>query len=239
MVAIKKYKKETATLDTLKHELGIMKALDHENLVKLVSVRENATYKDENETTSSCFAIVLEYVGGGELFDFVAETGKFSETVSRTYFHQMMNGLHYMQQKGFAHRDIKPENLLLSHMYILKVADFGFSTLLKGKDGSGVLRTKLGTEGYMAPEIPSKKYEGKSVDIFAAGVILFIMYAGNPPFEKATPNDPYYKILKDKKYDIFWKAHSRKRPVGFFSESFRDLFVRMVAFDPAERPSIE
>ena len=91
----------------------------------------------------------------------------------------------------------------------------------------------------MAPEIPTKKYEGKSVDIFAAGVILFIMYAGNPPFEKATPNDPYYKILKDKKYDIFWKAHSRKRPVGFFSESFRDIFVRMVAFDPAERPSIE
>jgi len=77
------------------------------------------------------------------------------------------------------------------------------------------------------------------VDIFAAGVILFIMYAGNPPFEKAGLNDPYYKILKDKKYDIFWKAHSRKRPLGFFSEPFRDLFVRMVAFDPAERLSIE
>ena len=239
LVAIKKYKKETATLDTLKHELGIMKVLDHENLVKLISVRENATYKTEDESTSNCFAIVLEFVGGGELFDFVAETGKFSEKVSRTYFHQMMNGLHYMHQKGFAHRDIKPENLLLSHLFILKLADFGFSTLLKGKDGSGVLRTKLGTEGYMAPEIPTKKYEGKSVDIFAAGVILFIMYAGNPPFEKAAPNDPYYKILKDKKYDIFWKAHSRKRPVGFFSDSFKDLFTRMVAFNPTERPSIE
>jgi hypothetical protein len=56
------------------------------------------------------------------------------------------------------------------------------------------------------------------------------MYAGNPPFEKATPTDPYYKILKEKKYDIFWKAHSRKRPVGFFSESFKDLFQRLVAF---------
>ena len=91
----------------------------------------------------------------------------------------------------------------------------------------------------MAPEIPTKKYEGKSVDIFAAGVILFIMYAGNPPFEKAAPNDPYYKILKDKKYDIFWKAHSRKRPVGFFSDAFKDLFTRMVAFNPTERPTIE
>ena len=77
------------------------------------------------------------------------------------------------------------------------------------------------------------------MDIFASGVILFIMYAGNPPFEKATPTDPYYKILKEKKYDIFWKAHSRKRPVGFFSDSFKDLFQRLVAFDPAERLKIE
>ncbi|CAM6000187.1 unnamed protein product [Sphagnum balticum] len=150
----------------------------------------------------------------------------------------MMNGLHYMHDTGYAHRDIKPENILLSHTFILKLADFGFSCLIKGKDGSGVLKTKLGTEGYMAPEIPSKKYEGKSVDIFAAGVILFIMYAGNPPFEKASPTDPYYKIIKEKKYEVFWKAHSRKRPNGFFSESFKNLFVRMVAFDPSERPKI-
>ena len=108
LVAIKKYKKETATLETLKHELSIMKQLNHENLVKLISVRENAVYKKKNEVTYNCFAIVLEYVGGGELFDFVAETGKFSEKVTRTYFHQMMNGLHYMHSKGFAHRDIKP-----------------------------------------------------------------------------------------------------------------------------------
>lgn len=77
------------------------------------------------------------------------------------------------------------------------------------------------------------------MDVFAAGVILFIMYAGNPPFEKATPSDPYYKLLKEKKYEVFWKAHSRKRPADFFSDSFRNLFVRMVAFDAAERLSIQ
>lgn len=65
------------------------------------------------------------------------------------------------------------------------------------------------------------------------------MYAGNPPFEKATANDPYYKLLKQKKYDIFWKAHLRKRPADYFKESFKDLFVRMVAFDPTERPKIQ
>ncbi len=58
-VAIKRYKKETASLKTLKHELGIMKVLDHENLVKLIDVRENATYKSRHENTYQCFAIIL------------------------------------------------------------------------------------------------------------------------------------------------------------------------------------
>lgn len=65
------------------------------------------------------------------------------------------------------------------------------------------------------------------------------MYAGNPPFEKATPNDPYYKLIKQKKYDTFWKAHLRKRPADYFKESFKDLFVRMVAFEPTDRPKIQ
>jgi len=56
-----------------------------------------------------------------------------------------------MHEKGYAHRDIKPENILLSQLFILKIADFGFSCLLEGKDKTGVLKTKLGTEGYMAP----------------------------------------------------------------------------------------
>ena len=171
-------------------------------------------------------------MGGGELFDFIAETGKFSEKVARTYFHQMMNGLHYMHSKGYAHRDIKPENILLGRDFVLKLADFGFSCLLKGKDGSGILHTKLGTEGYMAPEVPSKNYDGAKADIFAAGVILFIMYAGNPPFEKAAVNDPYYKLIKEKNFSTFCKAHSRRRPLNYFGDAFRNLFEKMVAYNP-------
>lgn len=56
-----------------------------------------------------------------------------------------MNGLYYMHSRGYAHRDIKPENILISHDFTLKIADFGFACLLKGKDGSGILHTKLGT----------------------------------------------------------------------------------------------
>lgn len=121
---------------------------------------------------------------------------------------------------------------------MLKIADFGFSCLLRGRDGSGLLRTRLGTEGYMAPEIGAKEYDGRIVDVFAAGVILFIIFAGSPPFEKATANDPYYKLIKERRYDLFWQAHARRRPNGFFPASFRDLFQRMTAFNPSDRPSI-
>lgn len=90
----------------------------------------------------------------------------------------------------------------------------------------------------MAPEIFSKEYEGRKVDVFAAGVILFIMYSGNPPFEKASPNDPYYRLIRENKLEAFWESHSRKRRVGFYPPSFRELFEKMVAFDPNSRPTI-
>ena len=128
-----------------------MRVLKQENIVKLVDVRVDATYKKRDDTEYKCFAIILEYVEGGELFDFVAETGHFSDKVARTYFNQLMNGLYYIHCKGFVHRDIKPENILLSKEFTIKIADFGFSCRSRGKTGTGILHTKLGTEGYMAP----------------------------------------------------------------------------------------
>jgi serine/threonine protein kinase len=80
--------------------------------------------------------------------------------MTRTYFLQLINAVSYMHERGFAHRDIKPENVMLTKNYVLKLADYGFATLLEGKDKSGYLSTRLGTEGYMAPEIATKKYQG-------------------------------------------------------------------------------
>ena len=65
LVAIKRYKKETANLGTLQHELNIMKELQHQNLVQLIDVREDATYKRKDESTFQCYAIIIEFVGGG------------------------------------------------------------------------------------------------------------------------------------------------------------------------------
>jgi len=104
--------------------------------------------------------------------------------------------------------------LLYDDRYLLKIADFGFACSLAGKDGSGLLKTVLGTESYMAPEIHQhEKYSGTVVDIFAAGIILFIMYSGHPPFVKAdSKSDPYYKCLCNNKHTAFWNAHSKNKP---------------------------
>jgi len=85
--------------------------------------------------------------------------------------------------------------LLLDENFNLKLADFGFATLLGGHDQNAQLKTILGTENYMAPEIHMKAsyYHGIPVDIFAAGIILFILVGGFPPFKRADVNqDAHY-----------------------------------------------
>ena len=93
----------------------------------------------------------------------------------------------------------------------------------------------------MAPEIHMKQpYSGASVDLFASAIILFIMSTQHPPFKKAVPEDPYYRLICDNKLDVFWKAHARNKPGldSFFSDDFKDLTSKLFQFNPNERLSI-
>lgn len=129
--------------------------------------------------------------------------------------------------------------MLLDNVYNLKIADFGFAAPIHGRDGSGNLTTKLGTVNYMAPEIHlNQPYQGKTSDIFAAGIILFIMVAQHPPFTTAQPQDPFYRCLAANRADIFWRTHCKNKPNGFFSQSFRELVESMLQLDPSHRPTI-
>lgn len=98
--------------------------------------------------------VVLKEAANGCLFDFVAKTGSpFSEPVARFYATQLLEGLDYCHFKGITHRDLKTENLLLDEAFNLKIADFGFAGYSCGDDFSGLLKSKVGTPRYMAPEI--------------------------------------------------------------------------------------
>ncbi len=241
--ALKILKKNCTFADdkTLRAEVSILSKLSHKNIIKIFEVQENADYIKRDGSVKKVTYMALELADGGELFDYVANTGVYSEPVARYYFRQLIEALEYCHNSGIAHRDLKPENLLYDKNFELKIADFGFSTALAGRDGKGKLYTYLGTEAYMAPEIHLKMaYNGTAVDLFAAGIILFIMYSGSPAFGRAFPSDPYYKLLCTNKHKTFWAAHSRNKPGRgkYYSQEFRSLLNAMLAFDPTQRPSL-
>ena len=218
-----------------------MKDLNHPNIVNMIDYASEAFVEKSDGRKVPVICIALELATGGELFDYVATGGAFNERVSRFYFRQLIDGLNYVHNKGITHRDLKPENLLFDEKFNLKIADFGFAAPIAGRDGSGYCRTKLGTESYMAPEIHAKRpYSGASVDIFASAIILFIMFTQHPPFTRAEPSDPFYRLLCANRADLFWKAHSKNKQGGldFFPESFRNLITGMLQFDPAARPTM-
>ena len=110
-----------------------------------------------------------------------------------------------MDSRGYCHRDLKPENIFLDHEFDLKLADLGFATKLDKVPGREMLVEYLGTPGYMAPEqIEGLPYSGQAVDIFASGVILFILMTQHPPFVNSASNDKLYKYIKCNRTDVFW-----------------------------------
>mmetsp|Transcript_65793 Transcript_65793/g.91058 ORF Transcript_65793/g.91058 Transcript_65793/m.91058 type:complete len:170 (+) Transcript_65793:306-815(+) len=153
--------------------------------------------------------MLVELAQGGEFFDYIAiPGGAVSESVARHYFKQLLSGLDHMHKAGCVHRDLKLENLMLDKDFALKIADFGFSAPTNGRDNKGFLTTYCGTKAYMAPELfLNKPYDGSKLDIFCAGLILFIMIAQRPPFESAEVNDHHYRLIAAGRSDIFWKAH--------------------------------
>jgi len=242
-VAIKtiKHSHPKLSLKTIRSEIEVLSNLKHPHILNLVEFYEEIDYIKKNGSSYKVVAIVLELIPGGELFEYIVSSGRFSEEIARTYFQVLIKTIEYCHGQGIVHRDLKAENLLLDADYNLRIADFGFAGLLEGKDGTGQLYTVLGTESYMAPEIHLRQpYSGASVDLFACAVILFIMVSGNPPFIKADPkSDAHYKLLCINRSEAFWEAHERNKPKqsgeNFYSSDFKSLLTAMLALDPAVR----
>ncbi|KAI0923775.1 hypothetical protein AcV5_009234 [Taiwanofungus camphoratus] len=158
-------------LHSIEREIVIMKLIDHPNIMRLYDVWE----------TSTELYLILEYVEGGELFDYLCNKGKLSSSEALGYFQQIITAVHYCHRFNIAHRDLKPENLLLDRSKNIKVADFGMAAW-QGK--SNMLQTACGSPHYAAPEvIMGRAYNGSSSDIWSCGVILYALLAGRLPFD--------------------------------------------------------
>eukprot|EP00268_Persea_americana_P051653 TRINITY_DN571_c2_g1_i1.p1 TRINITY_DN571_c2_g1~~TRINITY_DN571_c2_g1_i1.p1 ORF type:complete len:416 (+),score=61.52 TRINITY_DN571_c2_g1_i1:395-1642(+) len=170
-------------VEQIKREISIMKLVRHPYVVRLHEVLASRTK----------IYIILEFITGGELFDKIVHHGRLSESESRRYFQQLIDGVDYCHSKGVYHRDLKPENLLLDSQGNLKISDFGLSA--SPAEGVALLRTTCGTPNYVAPEVLSHKgYNGAVADIWSCGVILYVLLAGYLPFDEVDLTTLYSKI---------------------------------------------
>jgi len=211
----------------IQNEIEALRQIKDKHVLQLLAYNLNAKYPQKDGLIIPSVLLVLEYLPGGELFDILYYTSALSEKIARSYFKQLMDGMQACHEAGICHRDIKPQNLLLDANFQLKIADFGLAKVFE-KDEDALMRTfYVGTRGYQSPEILKKKEYTASCDVFSCGVVLFILLAGYPPFEAATPKCRWYAPLANGNAREFWKQH---RGCGIPGPA-KDLITRMLWYD--------
>lgn len=183
------------------HECNAMRRVQHQNVLQIDQLVSG------KKLSYDYVAMVTEFAPKGDMFDLVEVGGALSEPLVKVYACQLLRALEACHANGVVHRDVKPENLLLDANYQLKLADFGVVALAPvGADATDVFsRDESGTALYMAPEIKSRRmYRGTPVDVWSAGVVLFILITGLPPFNEAQKGDVWYDDLLAGDLEHFW-----------------------------------
>jgi len=213
--------------------------LDHPNILKISDSQE---YEDliqlENDANFGC--LLVEYCPKGDFYELICnKVDRLPEIIVRTYFHQLISAIEYLHFNQIAHMDIKLENLLLDDDYQLKLCDFDLSILI------GEQVELKGTQNYRAPELKSGNCQTpKAADIYAAGIVLFILKSGgvHPHLEETNLDDGtnLYSLLY-RNLKKFWKTQAKicEVDIDFFSPEFQDLFLSMVEMDPKKRATIQ
>uniref|UniRef100_A0A8C1E1I9 Serine/threonine-protein kinase DCLK2 n=1 Tax=Cyprinus carpio carpio TaxID=630221 RepID=A0A8C1E1I9_CYPCA len=159
----------------IQNEVSILRRVKHPNIVLLI---------EEMDTYSELY-LVMELVKGGDLFDAITSSNKYTERDASGMLYNLASAIKYLHSLNIVHRDIKPENLLVYEHQdgskSLKLGDFGLATIVDGP-----LYTICGTPTYVAPEIVAETGYGLKVDIWATGVITYILLCGFPPFRGST-----------------------------------------------------
>jgi len=228
-------KSKVADLTKFKNEINILSRVDHPNIIRLYEIFEDERY----------ISLIMEYCKGGDLFKKINELAdkdqSFSEKEAVKIFKQLMSAVSYCHSQGICHRDLKPENILFLTKdpdSQIKIIDFGLSKIfgeikpiMKGnKVEKNIMSLRVGTAYYMSPEVLQGNYDNKC-DIWACGVILYIMLCGYPPFDGETENE-ILKAISKKKFSFpeeEWKS---------VSDDAKDLIKHMIC-DPDKRYNAE
>jgi len=223
--AIKSIRKSKVNkIEVLKREIEILKEVNHPHIIRLIEVHEDAKY----------LHLITDLCTGGELFDrIIAKTqspeGHFSEKDAANLIRNILDAIAYCHdEKQIVHRDLKPENFLFASNADdapVKIIDFGLSRH-EVHPGS-MMKTKVGTPYYVAPEVLKRKYS-KSCDIWSIGVITYILLCGYPPFYGDSDNQ-IFDSVRAGKFDFpspEWDT---------MSDAAKDFICCLLKKDPEKR----
>ncbi|XP_061929680.1 calcium/calmodulin-dependent protein kinase type II alpha chain isoform X12 [Apis cerana] len=203
----------------LEREARICRKLQHPNIVRLHDSIQEENYH----------YLVFDLVTGGELFEDIVAREFYSEADASHCIQQILESVHHCHHNGVVHRDLKPENLLLASKAkgaAVKLADFGLAIEVQGEAQAWF--GFAGTPGYLSPEVLKKEPYGKPVDIWACGVILYILLVGYPPFWDEDQHRLYAQI-KAGSYDYPSPEWDTVTPEA------KNLINQMLTVNPGKR----
>ncbi|XP_045551245.1 calcium/calmodulin-dependent protein kinase type II delta chain isoform X12 [Salmo salar] len=203
----------------LEREARICRLLKHSNIVRL----------HDSISEEGFHYLLFDLVTGGELFEDIVAREYYSEADASHCITQILDSVHHIHQHDIVHRDLKPENLLLASKCknaAVKLADFGLAIEVQGDQQAWF--GFAGTPGYLSPEVLRKEAYGKPVDIWACGVILYILLVGYPPFWDEDQHKLYQQI-KAGAYDFPSPEWDTVTPEA------KNLINQMLTINPAKR----
>ncbi|KAI9331489.1 kinase-like domain-containing protein [Obelidium mucronatum] len=224
--AKRKDEKQKEYVKKLIAEFCISSTLEHENVIRTVDL-----IQDEKKR----WCVVMEYAEGGDLYAKISGGLLTDPDTIDCFFKQLLKGVSYLHSMGVAHRDLKPENLLLdASARILKITDFGVSEVFRApfESLSRKAHGMCGSGPYIAPEeFIQNEYDSEAVDVWACGIIYYVMTYNSIPWKSASPSDARYKHYQEHRGN-FW-------PLDRLPPPKRKIMYRLLDPDVSKRISMK
>lgn len=246
--AIKIFFPKKSKLQSLKlkkkviNQAKLQAKINHPNVVKVNHYFDSIPLYDSNGFPVSVSAIATEYIDLiGDLDDLIHLVQRMPEPLARSYFHKIIDALEEMHANNVAHANLRPENILFDKSFNLKITGFGNAKVCS-RDKP--FKIKIREVDYYPPEVYNGMLRKRTdLDVFAAGIILFLMVFGHIPFSRAEIQNPVYRLLIYGEFERFWAVHDdildmNDAEIGVSNE-LKELLERTFDPNPNTRAGVE